>query len=379
MGVEIGRSKVRLVMLDPSGREVVDVSERPIARAGGPRNPMDSEAATRAALVAALDRVGITDPSGHVAAATIGFPNCGVGSGPALRGWLESLSMELDERFVLVGDTGVSYAPARCVELVHRVFEDSGLMLDRVELAPVAAARILGRVANGAISLGSGIAWTARVLDDQVLEAFEAADAPFDHELLVAGPGTGPTSPAYLDGVIVDESLCRNRGVTPAALAPATGVALGVLSASPTNLLAGHTLHGAAPVTTASGRWATPSAATSFSRESAGHHDHASLRAPAEPDWSRPGPVANTHQLQRIPNQGPIHTGPDPRGSFDRPTHTGHDSFDRPADTGGNDFRNIEDFAFDESQQQRTLDGMDVALGALAVLAVVLVLLLVIA
>ncbi|MEL7158953.1 MAG: hypothetical protein AAFN30_20500 [Actinomycetota bacterium] len=367
LGVEIGRNKVRLSLMDPAGSEVLDMVERPIAKAGGPRDPIEQEVSTRAAIVAALDRLGLAEGADLLAGATIGFSNCGVGSGPALQGWLESLSHEIDEPLVLVGEVGISYAPTRCVEFVQRVFDQSGLRLDRVELAPVAAARVMGHVSSAALSLGSGIAWTARVLDDVVLEAFEATDGPFDDDLRLVGNGSVPPALSLLDGVAVDESLCRNRGVTITALAPAAGVALGLLSTEATNLLDGRPVirsEAAIPVSTPPPvRPARPSpsaGATSFSRE------------PVSPDFDEldpsgaEGPGAwssatskDTYELRRVPEA------------------VDHRSLDRgrafaEAPLEGEEFDGIEAFAYAEDAD-RGIKGADMLLGALAMLAIILV------
>lgn len=248
LGVEIGRNRVRLALLDRSGHELHDAVERPIAKAGGPRDPIEQEYSTRSAIEAGLSRLDIVDPGAVVASATIGFPNCGVGSGPALRQWLDALSADLGEPVVYTGDVGISYAPASCVDFVGRVFEPIGLLLERVELAPVAAARVLGTIQTGAITLGSGIAWSARLLDGQVLEAFEGTESGFDDSLQVLTNGVGEPISA-LSGFTVDSSLRANRGLSPATLAPAIGVATGLSADYPGNLLDGTYLGMGAPST----------------------------------------------------------------------------------------------------------------------------------
>ena len=367
IGVELGRSKVRVSLLDRSGRELIDVVERPIAKAGGPRDPIDQEASTRAALLAALDRMGIPAGSDLFAGATIGFSNCGVGSGPALRGWLESLSEDLAEPIMIVGDVGVSYAPARCVEFVQRVFEDSGLHLDRVELAPVAAARMMGGLSSGTVSLGSGVPWTARVLDGQVLEAFEAGDGEFDRDVRVTANGGAAVSPSSLHGVTVAEPLCRNRGVSVAALAPAAGVAVGIMSGERTNLLEGSTLNGPSVRAVTSARTVRhpPAPATSFSREATVAppiERSAPAVAPSHTgEWARPDVTSDTYRLDRMPDE---FGAPDDPYALD-------DLGDTP-----DEFAGIEAFAYEEERESRGFNLTDFAIGALAMLAVVLIIVL---
>jgi hypothetical protein len=238
LGIEIGRNKVRLTLLDADGKVVDDAVERPIAKGGGPRDPMEEESSTRAAIEAGVERLGLTTATPILVGVTIGFPHCGVGSGPALRDWLGDLSLELGEPIVFVGDHGVSYAPAHCIDFVRRVFEPTNLMLDRIELAPVAASRVLESLRSGAITLGSGVAWSARILDRDVLEAFEIVDGTFDEVLHVVSNGVGEPI-EHLEGVLVAEELCRNRGLTMGALAPAVGVAVALQDSASSNLLEG--------------------------------------------------------------------------------------------------------------------------------------------
>ena len=243
LGVEIGRTKVRLVVLDGGGSTVHDVVERPIVKAGGPRDPIEEEFSTRSAIEAGLERLELDDGSSVIAGVTIGFENCGVGSGPSIRHWLSALSDEVREPVVCSGSVGVSYAPARCIEFVQRVFEPTVLRLDRVELAPVAASRVLGPVKSGSLTLGSGVAWSARILDNDVLEAFETIDGVFDDVVQLVSDGReGPID--RLTGVYVDETLCRDRGVSVATLAPAVGVAIALLGIDQSNLLDGTTVVG---------------------------------------------------------------------------------------------------------------------------------------
>ncbi len=247
LGIEIGRSKVRMALLDGDGKTVDDLVERPIAKAGGPREPMEEEESTRSAIQSGLERLGLNPGVPMLVGVTIGFPHCGVGSGPALQAWLADLSSELREPIVFVGRYGVSYAPVHCINFVRRVFEPIRIPLDRVELAPIAASRVLDSLRSGAITLGSGVAWSARILDRDVLEAFEILDGAFDEVLHVVS--NGELQPVTeLEGIHVDSELCRNRGVTAGALAPAVGVAVALRDPVTSNLLQGQILTpGAAP------------------------------------------------------------------------------------------------------------------------------------
>lgn len=236
LGVEVGRRRVRLALLDPEGRMVHDAAEAPI---DGDDDLVELMAgATSRAIAASANSLGLTPATPVQVAATIGFPHCGVGSGPALGEWIVELSRELGEPVVCVGDHGVSYAPVHCLDYVDHVFHAISMRLDRVELAPVAAGRTLGLLRSGTLTLGSGIAWSARILDGEMMEAFEVGGGPVDDALhMIATDGARPVQ--VLDGVFIDETMCRERGLTPGLLAPAVGVALALLDPPGRNLLDG--------------------------------------------------------------------------------------------------------------------------------------------
>ncbi|MEZ5410874.1 MAG: hypothetical protein R2761_22790 [Acidimicrobiales bacterium] len=244
LGVEIGRNQVRLALLHPDGMVVADAIEAPIV--GGDTDEATAEISISGTIAAAVNQLRIAPGSPIQVGATIGFPHCGVGSGPALREWLVDLSRELQEPVVHNGDRGISYAPIRCLDFIDRVFHSASLPLDRVELAPVAAARTLGLFRSGSVTLGSGIAWSARILDGEMMEAFEAVDGAVDEVLhLVANGATHAVE--QLDGVFLDDGLCRSRGLSPASLAPAVGVALSLFDSPARNLLDGRLIDAAAP------------------------------------------------------------------------------------------------------------------------------------
>lgn len=401
LGVEIGRTRVRLVLLDDGASQLIDAVERPIAKAGGPRDPIEQEFATRSAIEAGLDRLGIRELTDLPVGATIGFPNCGVGSGPALQDWLDSLSHDLDEPVLYTGRSGISYAPASCVDFVQRVFEPTGLQLNRVELAPVAAARVISSVRSGAIALGSGVAWSARLLNNQVLEAFETVDGGFDDELQVVVNGVGQLVD-HLDGFEIDESFALNRGLTPAALAPAVGVAVSLLDPEGPNLLVGHQAGAkvdvAAERTIAHGARAgggPPPIEAWPARSAVPDPDDVALseamvEAHVEPNLEEPfdqpleGPVDDlgtvqdalrahrsddTYQLRRLPRSiersRELHSPP-PGRHPSSPASLRHDAPE-------NDFDRIEDFAHpDHLAVREGFHVSDFLLGALLMLAIVL-------
>lgn len=243
LGVELGRRRVRLAVLDDEGRVLHDATEVPIE--GDDQHVELLAAATSRAIAAGVGRLGLTPATPVRVGATIGFPYCGVGSGPALPEWLVELSRELGEPVVYIGEHGVSYAPVHCLDYVDQVFRSVPLRLDRVELAPLAASRTLGLLRTGTVRLGSGIAWSARILDGEMMEAFEAGDGPVDEVLhVVTSDDARPVQ--LLDGVFIDGSLSHDRDLSPGALAPAVGVAVALLDPPGRNLLDGRLVDAAA-------------------------------------------------------------------------------------------------------------------------------------
>ncbi|MFV0527055.1 MAG: hypothetical protein ACK5RL_21430 [Acidimicrobiales bacterium] len=236
--MEIGRKKVRAVSLDGEALTVRDVVERPIVTGDGPRDPIAEEYSTRSALESALNWLDAGRINRAPIGVSIGFPNCGVGSGPTMGPWLTGLSEEIGGPILYCGEVGVSYAPADCIEFVHRVFDGIPVRVSRVDLAPVAASRCLGHLPSAALTLGSGVAWSARVLNDNVMEAFETIDGSFDEPLAVLSAGR-PVELATLSGVEVEPRLLERRGLTVGTLAPAVGAAIGLLDENGSSLVRG--------------------------------------------------------------------------------------------------------------------------------------------
>ncbi|MFV0258636.1 MAG: hypothetical protein ACK5PP_09345 [Acidimicrobiales bacterium] len=224
--------------IDGEALTVRDVVERPIVTGDGPRDPDAEEYSTRSALESALNWLDAGRINRVPVGVSIGFPNCGVGSGPTMGSWLAGLSEEVGGPILYCGDDGISYAPADCVEFVHRVFDGIPVRVTRVDLAPVAAGRCLGHLPSAALTLGSGVAWSARVLNNNVMEAFETIDGSYDEPLAVLSSGR-LVELASLSGVEVDSRLLERRGLTVGTLAPAVGAAIGLLDENGPSLVRG--------------------------------------------------------------------------------------------------------------------------------------------
>jgi hypothetical protein len=213
---------------------------------------------------------------------------------------------------------------------------------------------------------------------------------------LVSDGREGPID--RLTGVYVDETLCRDRGVSVAALAPAVGVAIALLGIDQSNLLDGTTIVGdeiasrvpsghrearaAAPMAPShlpppmgGGGWAVDEAPSVFPAPPLAEYDDygrdlrrsgplgsGPLGRPIEDPYAlgrRPGelqrsrePITGSHPAVRIPGPGERPLGPRSRDGFG-----GIEAFAHPADAdrAGGPFH-VSDFM----------------LGALGMLAVIL-------
>jgi hypothetical protein len=301
---------------------------------------------------------------------------------------LEEMSEELGEPVVFIGDPGISYAPTRYLDFVEGVFVDSGLDLLAVELAPVAASRMFGSLPSGAMTLGSGVAWSARILHDHVLEAFES-EGPFDEVVHVAARGA-PRPLGALAGVDVDERLCQTRRVSAGALAPAVGAALSLLGPPRTNLLYGESTYG--PLGSYPGSdlvsAASPRAPDRGIDEDSGNGESARRK-----ESGRFNP-SETYQLQRFSGSAPSDRSdvrpPDRsdvrlsdrsdvrpkarRESASRPSPFDDDLVaDESSSSAFDDLAGIEAFAHPGEPPPRSFSFTDFLLGALVMLAIVLV------
>lgn len=396
LGIEVGRSLVRLALLDDSAKRVLNIVERPIAKAGGPRDPIEEEASTRQAIEEGLDRLSVDGSSQLRVGVTIGFRNCGVGSGPALEGWLISLSEEIDQPIISTDGDGVSYCPSQWLAFTRQVLEPTVVSANSILLAPVAASRVLGPVQSVSMKLGSGIAWSARILNNQVLEAFETLDGALDEpiHLLVDNDAQLVTS---LTGVEIDQELCRNRGISEAALAPCVGAAVSLLDVDGANLLDGSPVGSArrefdidlrgGPFDTWDGGNGIDSPAPPASATvapSAGPVDTealldrggASAPAPAPADFAAGAPYDETYKLRKLPRTVARSKELPDEGQYQRPTANG--SYQAASQQHGNaplmptDYAEVDALGHDEALDNRGFQISDFLLGALGMLAIVL-------
>ncbi|MEL6982561.1 MAG: hypothetical protein AAFO29_09065 [Actinomycetota bacterium] len=244
VGIDVGHAACRGVRIEPSTSEIVAIGEV----AFGP-NGVDSDGVIEPSVVArSIDalfgRIGVQDRSQVSVGLSIGPRNAGVGSGPAMAGWLQSQATTLGQPLVCSGGLGLAFVPIRAVDQAVKTAFDVGVELERVDLAPVAAVRAVGDQVDDLICVGAGRGWQARMRDFEVLEAMENQQIGPDEPVTFHGADGGVYTLARYGWVDLSVDLLRNQQVDVGRFATAAGVAVGVLYGSPANLLDGKVING---------------------------------------------------------------------------------------------------------------------------------------
>lgn len=249
VGIEFASNYVRGVMLESSDGEslITAVAEAEIISpvGHGPRGPFDS-ALVGPALDELIGLLNINISQPPQVAVSFGPSYAGVGSGPSLPPWLQQQASLLAESLICAGDLGVAFAPRSAVESVGEAVAASGLHLSRLDLAPVAAARVLDMMNVDTLTVGSGRGWQARLRDAEVLEALEVVSVDVDAPLLVIDENNdGQPVSAYFEvglgaNLVIDDPDLGQY-------AAAAGAALGLYYSSPADLLTGELIDRGGP------------------------------------------------------------------------------------------------------------------------------------
>jgi hypothetical protein len=247
IGIEVGHIACRGVRIDPASNQIVAVGEVPFGPHGLDRDGVIEPSVVARALDALIVRLGIDDRSRTEVGLSIGPRNAGVGSGPAMGGWLQAQATTLGQPLVCSGELGLAFVPIRSIDQAVKTAYDIGLDLTRVDLAPVAASRAVGDQVDDLICVGSGRGWQARMRDYEVLEAMENRQIGPDEPISFHLSDGSTTTLARYGWVDVSVDLLRSEHLDVARLATAAGVAIGVLYGSPANLLDGKVINGHRP------------------------------------------------------------------------------------------------------------------------------------
>lgn len=237
LGIELGRRVIRGVRLDQYRAELTAVAECELFREGLSAEGIIDVSVVGPVLEDLLTRLKVTDRSRVRIGFSVGPRNSGVGSGPAMAGWLEQQAKNLRENMQCAGGLGVAFVPSRAVDAAIKLSRDGGIDLARLDLAPVAAARAIGTQVDDRICLGSGHGWQARMRDLEVLEAKENLHVGFDDPMTLVDAKGNPRSIERYGWVEMSPGLEQAGGMNMAQMAVAVGVAIGIAYSSPADLL----------------------------------------------------------------------------------------------------------------------------------------------
>ena len=239
LGIEVGRCALRGVRLDQDTTQVTAAAECTFTvdavAADGVIDPM----IFGPRLEDLLDRLEVRDRSQCRVGFTIGPRNAGVGSGPAMANWLETQAVSLQEPMTHAGDLGIAFVPSRAVDAAVKLASGAGVDLVRIDFSPVAAARAIGEQVDDLICVGSGQGWQARMRDFEVLEAMENSGIGLDDPLTIFAPNGNGRSIDRYGWVEIAPELAGLDRLDIGQLAPAVGVAIGIVYESSANLLTG--------------------------------------------------------------------------------------------------------------------------------------------
>ncbi len=233
VGIEIGQKSVRAIVLSSDASSIVRFADTAIPATPGLPDISES--------IQALWRELGLDLSTHVrAAVAVSHIHAGIGSGPSIESWIDSLGGDLEISLIRVGERfeGVSYFPKEFLDAIGSGFEPLGVEPDRIELAPIAAARCFAPKSTCSFTVESGVSWQARVHSGLILEAM-VAETPSAHSgvAIAKGPDTGHISSIH--GLELTDELLASLRITVSDIAVAAGAARGLVERPAGNLLEG--------------------------------------------------------------------------------------------------------------------------------------------
>ncbi len=246
VGLEIGHMAVRAVQTDRAANKVENYVEVAISAADFNRSkPKESY---QQAIDSAIYQLDLGDPETYRLGVAFSDVNAGVGNGPDMTNWLTQQVEKLDVSFVYVGEPEVSFSPDGVVNDVLALFRLSGVAVSRMELSPVAAARVLPNQTTATLLLGSGVGWQVDLREGRVFSAY-ASDAVDRKQLLkMVVDGTELTPLTKLRDIDVPPSLLAEHRIPISLLCPAAGVAKGIANREAENLLYGLKIEAASEI-----------------------------------------------------------------------------------------------------------------------------------
>lgn len=319
LGIELGRRVIRGVRLDQHRAELTAVAECELFREGLSADGIIDVSVVGPVLEDLLARLKVTDRSRVRIGFSVGPRNSGVGSGPAMAGWLDQQARNLRENMQCAGGLGVAFVPSRAVDAAIKLSRDGGIDLARLDLAPVAAARAIGAQVDDRICLGSGHGWQARMRDLEVLEAKENLHVGFDDPMTLVDAKGNPRSIERYGWVEMSPGLEQSGGMNMAQMAVAVGVAIGIAYDSPADLLQSKLVPGEPDESVVDPALAHL-AGYEISPESASEST-LRLQPPAKPQLPqhssarremRNAPESSHSAIRRVAVEEPVETAPEP-------------------------------------------------------------------
>ncbi len=241
LGVEVGARLVRGIVLTADHRVLVGAAE---AYFPSETEPDFDPSATSEALRQVLYELGHLVPRSLSASISIGPVNSGVGSGPSLPTWLEGRARFLGEDLICSGEVGLAFTPVGPLRQVVDCCAEHDVKLERVDLAPLAAQRILPKGVGNTFTVGSGIGWQAGVRSNVVLAATQSDAVAHDARLLASSGNDPALVPPPLHRFPMSARLKENSEIDLGFFAPAVGTAIGLVGGAPANLLNGFKVAG---------------------------------------------------------------------------------------------------------------------------------------
>ncbi len=222
VGLEISRNVVRACVLGIDGA-LIDYAEAPRLSSQNPDSLVGVDSTIR--ILWGELRLGRDVNVG----VSVGSRFSGVGSGPEMHGWLDSLEAKIGQKVARVGtpNSGISYAPLLYIQEVKSLFVDVVNSVSLVEVAPISVARVLGYSMKASYEFSSSVAWRARVHSGVVLEAVASRHGSSTSFVQVTSTDGVARPIANLSGYYLDEKILAQHSLTLSKLAVSLGAAIG--------------------------------------------------------------------------------------------------------------------------------------------------------
>ncbi len=229
IGIEIDESVIRAAILSGNADRIVGYAE--VKRSQKPGNEIEK-------LTLELQNLWNKLPekfTGNVrVAAAVGVEDSGVRSEDNTEVWIDALEVKRSGPIDRVTyGSGYEYAPEDQLEQLCSAFFNNEIPLERIELAPVAAVRVLPQHGSFNFSVGSGIWWESTVRNGLVLSAEQATIDSYDRALYLSEFPGHEERIDNLGEISVSDDLLTAFNINHAHLAVSVGAAIGLQTNEP--------------------------------------------------------------------------------------------------------------------------------------------------